>query len=397
MQISEKSVPLQRVFHSIRFKVNKGWSTAVLLFFYPYMNRYQTNGPMEKNNKVLLGMSGGTDSSVAAMLLQDAGYEVTGITIRFYEKDFQTEYLEDARHLCEQLGIRHLTYDAREVFEEQIIHYFIQEYMNGRTPVPCTLCNNQLKWPLLKEIADREGIYHLATGHYVRKQTVNGRWFIRSGADPDKDQSFFLWGLPQDLLERALFPMGELTKVRVREIAAERGQLKAARKRDSLGVCFCPMDYRTFLKSHVPEGQISPGEFLDEEGRKLGQHEGYPFYTIGQRRGLGIWLNKTLFVKETLPEQNRVIVCDNLRALEKQEMLLTDWNLIDPETALNHPDVIVKIRYRKQANRCTVTCTGDGCLHVNLHEPLASVAPGQAAVFYRDDLVLGGGIIATSR
>ena len=191
--------------------------------------------------------------------------------------------------------------------------------------------------------------------------------------------------------------MGELTKVRVREIAAERGQLKAARKRDSLGVCFCPMDYRTFLKSHVPEGQISPGELLNEEGRKLGQHEGYPFYTIGQRRGLGIWLNKTLFVKETLPKQNRVIVCDNLRALEKQEMQLTNWNLIDPETALNHPDVIVKIRYRKQANRCTVTCTGDGCLHVNLHEPLASVAPGQAAVFYRDDLVLGGGIIATSR
>lgn len=153
---------------------------------------------------------------------------------------------------------------------------------------------------------------------------------------------------------------------------------------------------------HLPEKSCTgrtdiSGRVLDEEGRKLGQHEGYPFYTIGQRRGLGIWLNKTLFVKETLPEQNRVIVCDNLRALEKQEMLLTDWNLIDPETALNHPDVIVKIRYRKQANRCTVTCTGDGCLHVNMHEPLASVAPGQAAVFYRDELVLGGGIIATSR
>lgn len=348
---------------------------------------------MEKNKKVLLGMSGGTDSSVAALLLQDAGYEVTGITFRFYEKDGSTEYLDDARELCRSLGIPHLVYDARTVFQEKIIRYFIQEYMAGRTPVPCTLCNNYLKWPLLTQVADERGIYHLATGHYVNKRYIDGYWHITCGKDTDKDQSFFLWGLPQSILERMCLPMGGLTKTRVREIAAARGFLKAATKRDSLGVCFCPMDYRSFLKTHVPEGKIVPGNFYDERGHCLGKHEGYPFYTIGQRRGLGIHLNKALFVKEIIPQENKVIISDNLQALEKNEMFLTHWNLVNAETVLGHDDVIVKIRYRKQANRCTVTQLNDGRLHIQLHEPLASIASGQAAAFYRGDVVLGGGII----
>lgn len=348
---------------------------------------------MEENKKVLLGMSGGTDSSVAALLLQDAGYEVTGITFRFYEKDGNTEYLDDARELCQTLGIPHLVYDARDIFQEKIIRYFIQEYMAGRTPVPCTLCNNYLKWPLLAQVADERGIYHLATGHYVNKRNINGYWHITCGKDTDKDQSFFLWGLPQSILKRMCLPMGELTKTRVREIAAARGFLKAARKRDSLGVCFCPMDYRSFLKTHVPEGSISPGHFYDEQGHYLGKHEGYPFYTIGQRRGLGIHLNKALFVKEIIPPENKVIISDNLLALEKNEMFLTHWNLVNAETVLGHDDVIVKIRYRKQANRCTVSQLDDGRLHIQLHEPLASIASGQAAAFYRGDMVLGGGII----
>lgn len=348
---------------------------------------------MEKNKKVLLGMSGGTDSSVAALLLQDAGYEVTGITFRFYEKDGSTEYLDDAQELCRSLGISHLVYDARTVFQEKIILYFIQEYMAGRTPVPCTLCNNYLKWPLLAQVADERGIYHLATGHYVNKRYIDGYWHITCGKDTDKDQSFFLWGLPQSILERMCLPMGGLTKTRVREIAAARGFLKAATKRDSLGVCFCPMDYRSFLKTHVPEGKIVPGNFYDERGHCLGKHEGYPFYTIGQRRGLGIHLNKALFVKEIIPQENKVIISDNLQALEKNEMFLTHWNLVNAETVLGHDDVIVKIHYRKQANRCTVTQLNDGRLHIQLHEPLASIASGQAAAFYRGDVVLGGGII----
>ena len=348
---------------------------------------------MEENNKVLLGMSGGTDSSVAAMLLLDAGYEVTGVTFRFFEKDNNTEYLDDARELCSSLGIPHITYDLRDRFKKYIIDYFIKEYMTGRTPVPCTLCNNYLKWPILKEIADREGIYHISTGHYVQKTFCNGYWHIKSGADPDKDQSFFLWGLPQDIMERMILPLGSITKTRVREIAAERGFMKASIKKDSLGVCFCPMDYRSFLRKNVNPDLISYGIFCDEEGNNIGRHEGYPFYTIGQRRGLGIYMNKALFVKEILPEENKVVISDKLSSLEHSEMWLTDWNIINPESLLGKDDVIVKIRYRKQANRCTVTMTGDGLLHVKLHEPLAAIAPGQAAAFYRNDIILGGGII----
>ena len=347
---------------------------------------------METKKRVLLGMSGGTDSSVAAILLQDAGYEVVGVTFRFYEKNGSTDYLDDARELCRRLGIEHIVSDQRELFQKTIIDYFVGEYMAGRTPVPCTLCNNRLKWPLLRQIADEMGIYHLATGHYVRKQKIDGFWHITNGADEDKNQSFFLWGLPQDILERMLLPMGELTKQRVREIAEERGFTKAAHKKDSLGVCFCPMDYRIFLRDRVSAESIQRGQFVDTEGNFIALHEGYPFYTIGQRRGLGIDLNKAVFVKEILPAENRVVLGD-LRSLERTEMRLKDWNIVNPSQLLERDDVVVKIRYRKQENSCTVTLLPDNTLLVRLHEPLTAIAPGQAAAFYRGDVVLGGGII----
>jgi len=347
---------------------------------------------MKENRKVLLGMSGGTDSSVAALLLQDAGYEVTGVTFRFYEKEGDTEYLDDARALCNRLGIPHLVVDQRETFRHTIIDYFIREYMEGHTPVPCTLCNNFLKWPLLRQLADEQGIYHIATGHYVQKRLIDGYWHITAGEDPDKDQSFFLWGLPQDILERMLLPMGGLTKSRVRQIAEERGFLKAATKKDSIGVCFCPMDYRSFLRKELPTDAIQKGKFFDEKGNFIAWHEGYPFYTIGQRRGLGIDLNRAVFVKEIIPSENKVILGD-LQSLEKTEMRLKDWNITNPVLLIGQEDVIVKIRYRKQANRCTVTLLPDNTLHVQLHEPLTAIASGQAAAFYLGDVVLGGGII----
>ena len=367
---------------------------------------------MEENKRVLLGMSGGTDSSVAAMRLLEAGYEVTGVTFRFYELNDSTEYLEDARHLAERLGIRHITYDAREIFREQIIEYFVREYMVGHTPVPCTLCNNYLKWPLLSKIADEMGIFYIATGHYVRKVKVDDTYYITYAADSDKDQTFFLWGLKQDILRRMLLPMGDITKVEARAFAAERGFQKVAVKRDSLGVCFCPMDYRSFLKkwlvsncqpqvsncqSQVSAGQtwsaeVRRGRFVDEKGDFIAWHEGYPFYTVGQRRGLGIHLNRAVFVKEIRPEKNEVVLA-SLQALEKTEMLLKDWNIVNRERLLGHEDIIVKIRYRKQENHCTVTVTPDNFLHVQLHEPLAAIASGQAAAFYKDGLLLGGGII----
>ena len=378
---------------------------------------------MEENKRVLLGMSGGTDSSVAAMRLLEAGYEVIGVTFRFYELNGSTEYLEDARNLAERLGIRHITYDAREIFARQIIEYFVQEYLAGRTPVPCTLCNNYLKWPLLAKIADEMGIFYIATGHYAQNIQLNETFYITYAADSDKDQTFFLWGLKQDILNRMLLPMGDITKAEARAWAAEHGFRKVATKKDSIGVCFCPMDYRTFLKDWlVRNGQMSVsnseasinnsqtsgsdkqtwsdrirrGRFVDEKGNFIAWHEGYPFYTIGQRRGLGIHLNRPVFVKEIDPEKNEVMLA-SLSSLEKTEMWLKDWNLVNQERTLDRSDIIVKIRYRKQENHGTITITSDHLLHVQLHEPLTAIAPGQAAAFYGDGLLLGGGIIVNAR
>lgn len=378
---------------------------------------------IEENKRVLLGMSGGTDSSVAAMRLLEAGYEVIGVTFRFYELNGSTEYLEDARNLAERLGIRHITYDAREIFARQIIEYFVQEYLAGRTPVPCTLCNNYLKWPLLAKIADEMGIFYIATGHYAQNIQLNETFYITYAADSDKDQTFFLWGLKQDILNRMLLPMGDITKAEARSWAAEHGFRKVATKKDSIGVCFCPMDYRTFLKDWlVRNGQMSVsnseasinnsqtsgsdkqawsdrirrGRFVDEKGTFIAWHEGYPFYTIGQRRGLGIHLNRPVFVKEIDPEKNEVVLA-SLSSLEKTEMWLKDWNLVNQERTLGRSDIIVKIRYRKQENYGTITVTSDHLLHVQLHEPLTAIAPGQAAAFYGDGLLLGGGIIVNAR
>ncbi|MCD8093023.1 MAG: tRNA 2-thiouridine(34) synthase MnmA [Bacteroides sp.] len=349
---------------------------------------------MKAKERVVLGMSGGTDSSVAAMKLQEAGYEVIGVTFRFYEAEGRTEYLEDARALAARLGIEHITYDAREVFRSRIIRYFLDEYLAGRTPVPCTLCNNELKWALLAKTADEKGIYWISTGHYVRKVLSEDKYYIAPAADRDKDQTFFLWGLRQDILRRMLLPMGELTKNDARAYAAARGFERVATKKDSIGVCFCPLDYRSFLKREVPAGQLpGKGKFLDENGEFLGWHEGYPFYTIGQRRGLGIQLNKAVFVKEVSVERNEVVLAP-LSSLYKEEMYLKAWNLVEDSRVLGADEVIVKIRYRKQANRCRVALTAEGLLYVRLIEPLESIAPGQAAAFYDEDgLLLGGGII----
>lgn len=346
----------------------------------------------QTGKQVLLGMSGGTDSSVAAMLLKEAGYEVTGVTFRFYEPEGSTAYLEEAGELCRALEIPHIVHDAREVFRERIIRYFINEYMEGRTPVPCTLCNNYLKWPLLAQLADERGITHIATGHYVQKHLHEGKQYIACGSDPDKDQSFFLWGLPQPILQRMLLPLGTLTKTRVRAIAEERGFVRTARKKDSLGVCFCPMDYRSFLRREVGDGAFRAGRFLDEEGNFIAPHQGYPFYTIGQRRGLGIHLNRPVFVKEIRPLRNEVIL-SSLKSTEQMEFYLKDWQTVHLPELLACPELLVKIRYRKQINHCTVETTPEGLLRISLREPLTSIAPGQAAAFYSGDRVLGGGII----
>ena len=260
------------------------------------------------------------------------------------------------------------------------------------------------------------GVFYIATGHYAQNIQLNETFYITYAADSDKDQTFFLWGLKQDILNRMLLPMGDITKAEARAWAAEHGFRKVATKKDSIGVCFCPMDYRTFLKDWlVRNGQASisnnqlsgsdkqacsdrirRGRFVDEKGNFIAWHEGYPFYTIGQRRGLGIHLNRPVFVKEIDPEKNEVVLA-SLSSLEKTEMWLKDWNLVNPPKILGYNDVIVKIRYRKQENHCTVTVTPDNLLHIQLHEPLTAIAAGQAAAFYRDGLLLGGGIIVNAR
>jgi tRNA-specific 2-thiouridylase len=351
------------------------------------------NKEIQVNRRVLLGMSGGTDSSVAAMLLLDAGYEVEGVTYRFYEKDQDISYIEEAKRLALRLGIRHHVIDVRDEFEQTIIRYFIKEYMAGRTPVPCMKCNNLMKWRLLLNLANERGIYHIATGHYVRKERYRDRLYLLPGLDDDKDQSFFLWGMQDEEKERVLFPLGAFTKEKARALAREKGFQRVGDKKDSLGVCFCPMDYRSFLRERLGDEVFQKGVFVDEKGGVLGHHPGFPFFTIGQRRGLGIHLNRAVYVKETIPATNRVVLAP-LKALECKGMLLKEWVLVNLDDLVSEEPIIVRIRYRKQEDRCRVVKTENGLLHVFFETPITAVAPGQSAAFYQSGRLIGGGIIA---
>lgn len=338
-------------------------------------------------------MSGGTDSSMAAILLQEQGYEVIGVTFVFH--DGGEHHLADARHLAERLHIRHIVYDARELFREKILSYFVNEYMSGKTPVPCVLCNNYLKWPLLAKIADQEEAYHIATGHYVQTVRNNGRIHIQSGTDPDKDQSFFLWGLPPEILERMLLPLGAMSKRDVRELAAQKGFRQVSVKKDSLGVCFCPGDYRDYLRAQPEAAAIRPGYYTDSNGKLLGKHDGFPFYTVGQRRGLGINLNRPTFVKEIIAAENKVVLAP-LNEMYKTVMHLKDVVVNYPDEIAHHQPIICKIRYRKQETPCRIELLPHNRAIVTFLEPVNSVAPGQAAAFYLQDWVVGGGIIEES-
>ncbi len=340
----------------------------------------------------LLGMSGGTDSSVAAMLLQEQGYTVIGVTFRFWENDSSIKQLQDAQALATKLGIQHIIHDAQNIFKAEIVDYFTAEYLAGRTPVPCVKCNNQLKWKLLFDLSEKLNCETISTGHYSNRIEKNGFFHIEKGVDPDKDQSFFLWGLPQNILKKIVLPLGKYTKKQVREIANKKGFPTISKKKDSLGVCFCSDDYRPFLREQASDFIFKEGNYINEKGEILGRHQGYPFYTIGQRRGLGIHLNRAIFVKEIIPESNTVVLAP-LKSLYKTEFFLKDWNLINDTDFTNTFDIITKIRYRKQATPSRVIKLKNDLLKVELAEPLESIAPGQAAAFYKGDIVLGGGII----
>ena len=337
-------------------------------------------------------MSGGTDSSVAAILLLEQGYEVVGITFRFWEEG-ENNHLEDAKRLAKQLGIEHVTYDALEIFKKIVVGYFVDEYLSGRTPFPCVKCNNELKWKLLLQEADRLGCNKVAMGHYARIAIEDGKYFISEGKDPDKDQSFFLWGLNQQQLARIIFPLGDLFKSDVRRMAAERGFKYVSEKKDSLGACFCSGDYRPFLKSQLstPHKYIFPGNFINEAGEILGQHQGFPLYTVGQRHGL-IHLNRKVFVKEIRTATNEIILAP-LDRMYKTEFFVKDYNMVDNNLITSEFEIICRIRYRKQNTLCRIEIIDDNRLKVVLAEPLESIAPGQTAVFFRNGNVLGGGFI----
>jgi len=344
------------------------------------------------NKRILLGMSGGTDSSVAAILLLEQGYDVVGITFRFWEEAENT-HLQDAVRLAGQLGIEHVTYDALDVFRANIVQYFIDEYLAGRTPFPCVKCNNELKWKLILKEADRLGCEKVAMGHYVNIVQENNHYFVAEGKDSDKDQSFFLWGLTQAQLSRIVFPLGQFHKTEVRAMASERGYKRISEKKDSLGVCFCSGDYRPFLKKQLvePEKFIYPGNFLDEEGNVLGSHDGFPLYTVGQRRGL-MHLNRKVFVKEIRSKTNEVVLAP-LTSMYKTEFFVQKVNVVDKSLFTNEFDITCRIRYRKQNTLSRIVFLENERAKVELAEPLESIAPGQTAVFYRNGRILGGGFI----
>lgn len=339
-------------------------------------------------------MSGGTDSSVSALLLKEQGYEVGGITFRLFDDEInEPGFISEARRLAQKLKIPHYTLDIRKEFEETVVQYFEDEFVAGRTPHPCAFCNNTTKWTYLVEQADKLGYDSIATGHYAQISSENGLFYVGRGIDPEKEQSFFLWGLPQSILSRTIFPLGRLTKDKVRQIAAQKGFQKLSTKKDSMGICFVPRNYRPFLENRLAQQNKLPekGNFIADNGKVLGTHNGYVFYTVGQRRGLGINLNEPLYVTAIHPETNEVVLGSRDQLLTTR-MLLSGCNFVDPQK-VEQQELIVQIRYRKQATPGRVKILENNQAEVILLEPVVREAAGQTASFYDGDKVLGGGWI----
>lgn len=362
---------------------------------------------MSKKGRVLVAMSGGIDSSLAAVLLHEEGYEVIGMTMKTWDyassggKKKETgccslDSINDARNVAVSLGFPHYILDIREEFGDYVINHFTDEYLAGRTPNPCVLCNTHIKWDALLRRADKLGCDYIATGHYARLKHENGRYFIAKGIDLDKDQSYALWGVSQASLSRTILPLGNLYKKQIREMATERGFTDLVKKSESYEICFVPdNDYRGFLKRRVPGLQeaVAGGEFIMEDtGEVVGHHEGYPFYTIGQRKGLGIALGKPVFVTRIDKNTNRVYLSD-ASGLLKNLMTVDKVNLMKyADISGKKLETITKVRYNDDGTP-GVLYQKDDLYYVHFHEPVNAIAPGQAAVFYEGDDVIGGGWI----
>ena len=351
-------------------------------------------------------MSGGVDSSVTALMLHEQGYEVIGVTMKTWDYAEASggkritgccdlDSINDARNMAVSRGFHHMIIDIREEFGDAIINNFTSEYLAGRTPNPCVLCNTFIKWEALLKRADMMDCELIATGHYAQvRHHENGRWVVSRGADPGKDQSYVLWGLEQKNLARTRFPIGRFRKSEIRQMALDSGFPELASKSESYEICFIPdNDYRGFLKRREPEAtaRLAEGRFVGVGGEDLGGHDGYPFFTIGQRKGLGIATGEPMYVTDIQPETNTVVL-GRKNDLDRTEMWVRRPNFQKVAALEGDVEAITKIRYKDKGTASHISMDSDR-VKVEFLAPVAGIAPGQSAVFYDGDDVIGGGFI----
>ncbi len=347
--------------------------------------------------RVAVALSGGVDSSIAALLLKEAGHEVIGITMRLWSEEVpqgkqrfpctSKQNIHDAEQVCLALGIPFHLINLENEFRQYVVDYFCREYALGRTPNPCIACNKYMKFALLLDYALSLGADYLATGHFARVEHRNNTYHLLKGVDRNKDQSYMLYILGQDRLSRLLFPLGGYLKSEVRKLAEEKG-LPTAGKRSSRDICFITEHYGSFLSRYFT---ATPGEIVNSDGEVLGRHRGTAFYTVGQRHGLGLATTEPIYVTKIETDKNRLIVGDK-RQLYSSRLIVREVNWVLGKAPPGPLKVAVKIRYRSQEAAAAIYPKED-CAEVIFDQPVLAVAPGQAAVFYQDNEVLGGGII----
>lgn len=355
----------------------------------------------EGKKKALIAMSGGVDSSVAAFIMAKNGFDCMGCTMRLYENDMIGEDLfgtccsladtQDARAVCERIGIPYNIYHYEAQFREKVIEPFVCNYERGETPNPCTLCNRYLKFDILYEKAKELGCDNIVTGHYARIEEKDGHLYLKKAVDLSKDQSYVLYNLTEEQLRHTCFPLGDITKADARRIAGENGFV-TSHKKESQDICFVPDgDYAGMIRRYRKK-EYPHGDFVDLEGKVLGEHSGIIGYTVGQRRGLGIPAEKRLYVKKIDAAENRVILADD-KDLFSREFMIRDFSWITGDAPDGEFECCARIRYRHPEKPCRVTPLSGGEARVLFDEPQRAITPGQSAVFYDGDTVLGGGII----